>query len=90
VANHEPTDHAEPADTEPDPAAVSFVTTEHFTLQGTRSSTIAEATGRASMFLGTLSGGLVALGLVATAASIGAAFYAFGSSCCPPWRSSDW
>jgi hypothetical protein len=63
---------------EPRPAAVSFVTTEHFTLQGARSSTIAEATGRATMFLGTVTGGLVALGLIATATNVGPAFYAFG------------
>ena len=64
----------------PDPrsAAVSFVTTEHFTLQGARSSTIAESVGRATMFLTSVSGGLVALGLVATAARIGTTFYAFG------------
>ena len=58
--------------------AVSFVTTEHFTLQGARSSTVAESTGRATMFLGTVSGGLVALGLIGTATRVGAAFYAFG------------
>ena len=57
---------------------MSFVTTEHFTLQGARSSTIAEATGRATMFLGTVTGGLVALGLIGTAAGAGAAFWAFG------------
>jgi len=62
----------------PHPAAVSFVTTEHLTLQGARSATIAEATGRASMFLGAVSGGLVGLGLVATATGVGPAFYAFG------------
>jgi hypothetical protein len=45
------------AETEPHPAAVTFVTTEQFTLQGARSSTIAEATGRATMFLGAVSGG---------------------------------
>ena len=67
-----------PADTDPRPAAVTFVTTEHFALQGARSSTIAEATGRATMFLGAVSGGLVALGLIATASNVGAAFYAFG------------
>ena len=60
------------------PAAVTFVTTEHFTLQGARSSTISESTGRASVFLGAVSGGLIALGLVATAARTGAAFYMFG------------
>jgi len=68
---------ARQAETEPRPAAVAFVTTEHFTLQGARSSTIAEAAGRATMFLGAVSGGLVALGLIATAAGVRTAFYAF-------------
>jgi hypothetical protein len=63
---------------DPRPAAVSFATTEHFTLQGARGSTIAESTGRASMFLLSVSGGLVALGLIATASRVGTAFYAFG------------
>jgi hypothetical protein len=63
---------------DPRPAAVSVVTTEHFTLQGARSSTIAEATGRASMFLSAISGGLVALGLIATATHVGTAFFVFG------------
>jgi hypothetical protein len=66
------------ADGDPRPALVTFVTTEHFTLQGARSSTISESTGRASVFLGAVSGGLIALGLVATAAKTGAAFYCFG------------
>ena len=65
-------------DGDPRPAAVTFVTTEHFTLQGARSSTISESTGRASVFLGAVSGGLVALGLVATAAKTGVAFHMFG------------
>jgi hypothetical protein len=62
----------------PRPAPVTFVTTEHFTLQGARAATIAESTGRATMFLSSVSGGLVALGLVATATRAGTAFYAFG------------
>jgi len=63
---------------DPRPAAVTFVTTEHFTLQGARAATIAESTGRATMFLGSVSAGLVALGLIAAATKIGATFYAFG------------
>jgi hypothetical protein len=63
---------------DPRPAAVTFATTEHFTLQGARAATIAESTGRASMFLFSVSGGLVALGLIATANRVGTAFYAFG------------
>jgi hypothetical protein len=64
--------------TDPRPAAVTFVTTEHFTLQGARAATIAESTSRATMFVGSVSAGLVALGLIATAARIGTAFYVFG------------
>jgi len=63
---------------EPRSPAVTFVTTEHFVLQGARAATIAESTGRANMFLAAVSGGLVALGLVATASSLGAAFFGFG------------
>src|SRR5438093_2998126 len=65
-------------DEEPRSAAVAFLTTEHFTLQGARAATIAESTGRATMFLSSASGGLIALGLVATATRLGTAFYAFG------------
>ena len=56
---------------------MTFVTTEHFVLQGARAATIAESTGRANMFLAAVSGGLVALGLLATATSLGDAFYGF-------------
>src|SRR5262249_20148896 len=61
----------------PRPAAITVLTTEHSTLQGARGATISESTGRATMFLSSVSGGLVALGLVVTATGIGAAFYAF-------------
>jgi hypothetical protein len=63
---------------EPRSSTVSYVTTEHFTLQGARSATIAESTGRASIFLMSVSGGLVAWGLFATAESLRDAFVAFG------------
>jgi hypothetical protein len=66
------------AEGEASPGAATFVTTEHFVLQGARAATIAESTGRANMFLAAVSGGLVALGLVATASSLGAAFFGFG------------
>src|SRR6266516_6582265 len=88
MANHEA--GAGQAETEPRPAAVTFVTTEHFTLPGARSSTIAEATGRATMFLGAVSGGLVALGLVATAAGVSTAFYAFALILLPTLALVGW
>jgi hypothetical protein len=55
MATSDPSNQVGPGEPDPRPPAVSFVTTEHFTLQGARSSTIAEATGRASMFLGAVS-----------------------------------
>lgn len=48
---------AETSAGEPAPAAVTFVTTEHFTLQGARSQTVSESTGRASMFLAAIPAG---------------------------------
>jgi hypothetical protein len=74
----EPKGRVAEAGTDPRQAAVTFLTTEHFVLQGARAATIAESTGRANMFLASVSGGLVALGLVATASRVGTAFYAFG------------
>ena len=78
VTQPEPSTKIDEAGPDPRPPAVTFVTTEHFVLQGARSSTIAESSGRANMFPAAVSGGLVALGLVATASSVGTAFYAFG------------
>jgi hypothetical protein len=66
------------AETSTRSSAVGFVTTEHFALQSARAATVAESTGRATMFLASASGGLIALGLVATATGVGTGFYAFG------------
>jgi hypothetical protein len=75
---NEPRARAGDVEKGPRQSAVSFVTTEHFALQSARAATVAESTGRATMFLTSASGGLIALGLVATAAGVGTAFYAFG------------
>lgn len=77
VGAGDPAERAHPVG-EPRPAAVAFATTEHFTLQGARSQTVSESTGRASIFLLSVSGGLIALGLVATATHVGTAFRVFG------------
>lgn len=47
-------------------ALVTALTTEHFTLQTARGATISESNGRASIYLGALSSGLIALGFVAS------------------------
>jgi hypothetical protein len=57
--------------------AITILTTEHFNLQTTRSATIAEAVGRLSTFLTTLSGVLIALGFVGQVASFGTPFKVF-------------
>jgi hypothetical protein len=44
------------------PAWITLLTTEHYNLQTQRAATISEANGRASIFLGALSAGLIALG----------------------------
>jgi hypothetical protein len=43
---------------------VSIITTEHYNLQTGRSMTISEANGRASLFVGAVSSGLIALTFV--------------------------
>ena len=50
-----------PGEPEPRSAALPFLTVEHSTLQSARAATIAESTGRATMFLSSVSGGLIAL-----------------------------
>lgn len=44
---------------------LTILTTEHYNLQSARSATIAETSARASLFLGTVSSGLIALGFIA-------------------------
>jgi hypothetical protein len=57
-------------------ALLTTLTTEHFTLQGARSTTVSEASARASVYLGALSASLVSLGFVAQA-STGSTFRVF-------------
>ena len=64
--------------------AVSFMTTEHFTLQGFRAMTINESNGRAGLFLSSLSSALVTLGFAATASNFGQSFSVFALLILPP------
>src|SRR5919198_1539149 len=57
--------------------AVTFATTEHFTLQTARVATVAEAHGRASIYLAALSSNLIALAFIGQMSRLGTAFYAF-------------
>jgi hypothetical protein len=64
--------------TEADPAALlTVLTTEHFTLQGARASTVSESSARAALYVGAVSSTLIALGFFGQASQLGAAFDAF-------------
>src|SRR3982751_1137959 len=56
---------------------LQFMTTEHFTLQTARSATVAEANGRASLFIGAVSSGVVALAFIGQVSGISEAFFLF-------------
>jgi hypothetical protein len=58
-------------------ALLTVLTTEHFTLQGSRSSTVSESSARAALFIGALSSSLIALGFIAQASDLGTAFDTF-------------
>lgn len=60
------------------PAWVTLLTTEHYNLQTQRAATISETNGRASIFMGAVSAGLIALGFQSsgTASSGGATAFA--------------
>src|SRR6266487_6406507 len=55
----------------------SILKTEHYNLQTGRAMTVSEANGRASLFVGAVSSGLIGLALVAQLSHLGTAFFAF-------------
>lgn len=61
-----------------DSEAIQILATEHWSLLATRSLIYQESLGRVNMFLGILSGAVIALALVAQASHFSAAFYAVG------------
>jgi hypothetical protein len=65
------------ADHATSPQLLSALTTEHYTLQSARSSTIVEANGRSSLFLSATSAATVALALVAQLDRLGSIFMVF-------------
>lgn len=69
--------------TPPSGALMSALTTEHYTLQSARSSTIVEANGRSSLYLSAVSGATVALALVAQLDRLGDTFLVFAFTVLP-------
>jgi hypothetical protein len=69
---------------EPDPQQLlTALTTEHFTLQGARTQTIAESSARASVYVFSVSSALVALGFIAQISAIGDIFNTFALTVLP-------
>jgi small basic protein len=60
----------------PQSEALQILATEHWSLLATRSLTLTESLGRVSMFLGVLSGAVIALALIAQADHFGTTFIA--------------
>jgi hypothetical protein len=67
----------------PNPALMSALTTEHDTLQSSRTYTIVEANGRSMLFLSSVSGATVALALVAQLDRMGDTFVTFALTVLP-------
>ena len=62
---------------------LTALTTEHFTLQGARSQTVGESAARSSLYLGSLSSTLIALGFVSQVSEGGDAFQLFALAALP-------
>jgi hypothetical protein len=69
----------DPMDQPADPLArqltLTALTSEHFNLQTARMGTIAEANGRSTLYLGTLSSAVIAIAFVGQTSQLGDAFY---------------
>jgi hypothetical protein len=74
----------EPTDPLDRQLALSALTTEQFNLQTARMGTIAEANGRSTLYLGTLSSAVIALAFVGQASRLGDAFHLFALALLPP------
>jgi hypothetical protein len=64
-------------------ALLTMLTTEHFTLQGSRATTVSESASRAALYMGSVSSTLIALGFLAQVSSIGDAFDVFALTALP-------
>jgi hypothetical protein len=71
---------SEPADRQ---ALLTALTTEHFTLQGARSQTVSESAVRSSLYLGSVSSTLIALGFVSQISKGGDLFQLFALTALP-------
>jgi hypothetical protein len=64
--------------------ALSALTTEQFNLQTARMGTIAEANGRSTLYLSTLSSAVIAIAFIGQTSQLGNSFYLFALTLLPP------
>src|SRR5512142_54478 len=57
--------------------SLTIPTTEHYTLQMGRSMTVADASGRCTLFIGAVSGALIAIAFTGQVSRMGTAFFVF-------------
>jgi len=74
----------EPTDPLTRQLALAALTTEQFNLQSARVGTIAEANGRSTLYLSTLSSAVIAIAFIGQANELGDAFYLFALTLLPP------
>jgi hypothetical protein len=74
----------EPTDPLTRQLALAALTTEQLNLQSARVGTIAEAYGRSSLYLITLSSTVIAIAFIGQASELGDAFYLFALTLLPP------
>jgi hypothetical protein len=72
----------EPMDSQARQLALTALTTEHFNLQTARMGTIAEANGRSTLYLGTLSSAVIAIAFIGRA-ELGDTFFLFALTLLP-------
>jgi hypothetical protein len=64
-------------------ALLTALTTEHYALQGSRTSVVSEISGRSALYLTSLSSGLIALGFIGQVSRTGTAFRLFALTVTP-------
>jgi hypothetical protein len=65
---------------------VTMITTEHYNLQTGRAMTVADANGRCTLFIGAVSGALIAIAFTGQVSHMGTAFFVFSLVLVPQLR----
>jgi hypothetical protein len=67
---------------------LTIITTEHYNLQMGRAMTVADSNGRSTLFIGAVSGALIAIAFTGQVSRMGTAFFVFSLESAPQLRPS--